>query len=178
MKAVMLAAGRGVRLGNPVSEPVPKVLLRFGGKTLLQRHVEILRRMGVEELVMGVGYHAEQIAREISNLQAGDFVRTVFNPDFHQGNVVTLWSLRDEMRHDSPVLLMDADVLYEEQLFGRLLASRHNSCFLLDRDFILGDEPVKLCVRNGQIVEFRKWVNTDFDYCGESVGFFKFSSAS
>ncbi len=178
MKAVMLAAGRGLRLGKAVSELLPKVLLRFGGKTLLQRHVEILRSLGVEQFVMGVGYHAEQIAREIAHLRAGDFVRTVLNPDFHLGNIVTLWSLRDELRHSGPVLLMDADVLYEERLFGRLLASHHRNCFLLDRDFTPDAEPVKLCVRDGEIVEFRKSVNTDFDYCGESVGFFKFSPAA
>ena len=171
----MLAAGRGIRLGKTVSERLPKVLLRFGGKTLLQRHVEILRAMGVEKLVMGVGHHAEQIAREIENLQAEDFVQTVLNPEFHLGNIVTLWSLRDELRYSGPVLLMDADVLYEEQLLGRLLTSRHRSCLLLDRDFTPDDEPVKLCVRDGEIVEFRKWVNTNFDFCGESVGFFKFS---
>ncbi len=174
----MLAAGKGIRLGEEVSELLPKVLLRFGGKTLLQRHVEILRRIGVKELVIGVGYHAEQIAREIENLHAGDFVRTVFNPDFHQGNIVTLWALRDELRHSDPILLMDADVLYHEQLLGRLLASRHPNCFLLDRDFTPDDEPVKLCIRAGEIVEFRKLVNIDFDYFGESVGFFKFSPAA
>lgn len=178
MKAVMLAAGRGIRLGKSISKVVPKVLLRFGGKTLLQRHVEILRRVGVEQLVIGVGFHAEQIAREIATLQAGDFVRTVLNPDFHLGNIVTLWSLRDEIRQSGPVLLMDADVLYEERLLGRLLASPHQNCFLLDRDFTPDDEPVKLCVRGGEIVEFRKWVNTDFDFCGESVGFFKFAPAT
>ena len=178
MKAVMLAAGRGFRLGKSISKVLPKVLLRFGGKTLLQRHVEILRRMGVEQLVLGVGFHSEQIAREIANLQAGDFVRTVLNPDFHLGNIVTLWSLRDELQHGGPVLLMDADVLYEEQLFGRLLASPHPNCFLLDRDFIPDEEPVKLCVRGSEIVEFRKWVNTDFEFCGESVGFFKFAPAT
>ena len=178
MKAVMLAAGKGVRLGNSDSELLPKVLLRFGGKTLLERHVEILRCLGVNELVIGVGYHAEEIAQEIANLQAGDFVRTVFNPEFHLGNIVTLWSMRAELRYGGPVILMDADVLYEEQLFGRLLASRHPNCLLLDRDFTLDDEPVKLCVRDGEIVEIRKWVNTDFDFCGESVGFFKIAPAT
>ena len=63
MKAVMLAAGKGVRLGNSDSELLPKVLLQFGGKTLLQRHVEILRCLGVDELVIGVGYPAEEVSK-------------------------------------------------------------------------------------------------------------------
>jgi len=35
---------------------------------------------------------------------------------------------------------------------------------------------MKLCVRDGEIVEFRKWISTEFDFCGESVGFFKLSA--
>ena len=44
MKAVMLAAGIGVRLGNSETRNVPKVLLRFGGESLLQRHIDYSRR--------------------------------------------------------------------------------------------------------------------------------------
>jgi choline kinase len=176
MKAVMLAAGIGVRLGPAVTEHPPKVLLRFGGKSLLQRHIEILKRHGVEELVLGVGYHQDEIEQEIADLSAEDFVRTVFNEDYDEGNIVTLWTLRDELCWGGPVLLMDADVLYDERLVRRLVISRHENCLLLDRAFTPGDEPVKLCIRDGEIVEFRKWLSTEFDFCGESVGLFKLSA--
>ncbi len=176
MKAVMLAAGIGARLGSEVTEHPPKVLLRFGGKSLLQRHIEILRRHGISELVLGVGYHQDKIQQEIADLNAEDFVRTVFNKDFEQGSIVTLWTLRDELCCGGPVLLMDADVLYDEGLVRQLVNSRHENCMLLDRDFVPGDEPVKLCVRDGEIVEFRKWLSADFDFCGESVGLFRLSA--
>jgi len=176
MKAVMLAAGIGARLEPAVSKQSPKVLLRFGGKSLLQRHIEILRRLGVEELVLGVGYHQDEIQREVSDLCAEDFVRTVFNEDYKDGNIVTLWALRDELCCGGPVLLMDADVLYDESLLSRLVNSHHENCMLLDRGFTPGDEPVKLCIRDGKIVEFRKWLSAEFDFCGESVGLFKLSS--
>ena len=176
MKAVMLAAGAGIRLGPAVTEHPPKVLLRFGGKSLLQRHVEILRRHGIQELVLGVGYHQDEIEQEIADLCAEDFVRTVFNEGYDEGNIVTLWTLRDELCYGGPVLLMDADVLYDEGLVRRLIDSRHQNCLLLDRAFTPGDEPVKLCIRDGEIVEFRKWLSAEFDFCGESVGFFKLSA--
>ena len=178
MKAVMLAAGVGARLGSNITEPPPKVLLRFDGKSLLEYHLDILRQQGIDELVLGVGYHHQEIEREINALDARDFVRTVFNEDYREGNIVTLWTLRDELRGDEPVLLMDADVLYDERLVRRLVTSRHQNCLLLDREFEPGDEPVKVCVRGGEIVEFRKWLSTDFDFCGESVGMFKLSAAT
>ena len=176
MKVVMLAAGTGSRLGSNITEPPPKVLLRFGGKSLLEYHLEILKQQDIDELVLGVGYNHQTIEREISALGAQDFVRTVFNEDYRAGNIVTLWTLRDELQCGDPVLLMDADVLYDEELLTRLINSSHQNCLLLDRDFESGDEPVKICIRDGEIVEFRKWLSTGFDYCGESVGMFKLSS--
>ncbi len=176
MKAVILAAGIGTRLGKTLAKRSPKLLLRFGGKSLLRRHIEILERQGISELVLGVGYRQEEIEQEIAALGAGNFVRTVFNEDFEEGNIVTLWTLRDELCHGGPVLLMDGDVLYDERLIQRLIASRHKNCVLLDRSFAPGDEPVKVCIRGGEIVEFRKWLSADFDFCGESVGFFRLSA--
>ncbi len=176
MKVVMLAAGIGARLGFTATKPPPKVLLRFGGKTLLQYHIEIFKQQGIDELVLGVGYHHQDIERQIAALGAQDYVRTVFNEDYEEGNIVTLWTLRDELRCGGPVLLMDADVLYDEELIERLVNSRHQNCLLLDRAFDPGDEPVKVCVRDGEIVEFRKWLSAEFNFCGESVGFFKLSA--
>jgi choline kinase len=176
MKVVMLAAGIGARLGLSDTEQSDKILLRFGGKSLLQYHVEILKRLGAHELVLGVGYHHQDIDREIAAIGAQDFVRTVFNERYEDGNIVTLWVLRNELDCGESVLLMDADVLYDDGLIKRLINSRHQNCFLLDREFDSGDEPVKLCVRNGKIIEFRKWLSAEFDFSGESVGFFKLSA--
>jgi len=176
MKVVMLAAGIGSRLGITTIEHPPKVLLNFGGKSLLQYHIEIFQRHGIDELVLGVGYHHQEIERQIAALGAQDYVRTVFNEDYEEGNIVTLWVLRHELCCGGPVLLMDADVLYCEELVERLVNSRHQNCLLLDRAFTPGDEPVKLCIRDGEIVEFRKWLSAEFDFCRESVGLFKLAA--
>ncbi len=51
---------------------------------------------------------------------------------------------------------------------------------LIDRDFEVGDEPVKLCIENGVPVELRKQVAAGlaYDTIGESVGFFRFDQAT
>ena len=179
MRALILAAGLGWRLGGGEQQP-PKCLISLDGRTLLERHLEILAACGVTEVVIGVGYRAQMIRAEIERLQPEVPVRLVFNADFRAGNIVTLWTLREWLTRDEPVLLMDADVLYDQRLMQRLVDSRHADCFLLDRDIEPGEEPVKLCIRDGRPVEFGKQpaAGIEYDFHGESVGFFKLSAAT
>ena len=177
IKALILAAGVGARLGD-VADNRPKALLEFGGKSLLRRHVEILGAAGIDDIVVGVGYRADLIAAELAALGPGSRPRTIANPRFREGSIVTLWTLREELAWGGEVLVMDADVLYDRRMMARLLASAHANCLLFDADFEPGDEPVKICVRGGRIVEFRKRIEVDYDSCGESVGLFRLSPAT
>lgn len=175
MKAIILAAGVGRRLGVDH----PKCLLEFNGRSLMQRHLDLLKKLGVEEVIVGVGHLAEHVIKAIAEYGHADFTRTIFNARFEQGSVISLWILRKELAYGGDVLLMDADVLYDQKMLQRLIETDHENCFLLDRSFEDGDEPVKLCVRDGLLVEFRKQLAPDLDYefSGESVGFFRFGSA-
>lgn len=174
MRAVMLAAGVGNRLGDVGNRP--KSLLTFGGRSLLQRHLDNLADNGITRLTLCVGYEAGQIEAHVRDAPLP--VDCVLNPDYRRGSVRSLWTVGHALASGEDVLLMDADVLYAPALLTRLVRSAHANCFLLDEDFTPGDEPVKICVQDGEIVEFRKKPDPaiSFDFCGESVGFFKFSA--
>ncbi len=172
MRAIILAAGRGRRMTFE-DDRRPKVMLEFGGKTLLRRHIEILRYCGVDEVVVAAGYRAEMIEDEFAACGVAGWAEVVVNPDFDQGSIVTLWTVREQLERGGDIVLMDGDVLYDHRIYERLLASTYDNCFLLDRDFEQGDEPTKLCVRDGVLVEFHKEVDVSFDFWGESVGFFR-----
>ena len=60
--AIVLAGGAGVRL-RPLTDDIPKGLVRVAGKPLLQWVVEWLRQSDVENLVIGVAYLKEKIMR-------------------------------------------------------------------------------------------------------------------
>ena len=175
MKAIMLAAGVGRRLYGDGGDQPPKALLEFGGKTLLQRHIEVLRPLGVEELTMVVGYRKEDVLAEAASVAGADFVSAIENPDFLGGPIVSLWCARHVLRSGEAILFMDADVLYHPSLLERLMRSRHQNCFLLDRDIELGEDPVRLCIRDGNPVDFGKVVEGDFDLVGEWPGFLRLS---
>ena len=177
-RACILAAGVGNRLGAVEDKP-PKALLEFGGKSLLARHIDNLARVGVRSIAIGTGYRADDLKAEAAAARFPGEIEFVHNPDFKEGSVITLAVLGDAMTGaGGPVILMDADVLYDPKLMARLANSSHANCLLVDRDFEEGDEPVKICVRGqSNLVDFRKIVDTQFDWCGESVGFFKWSPA-
>jgi choline kinase len=176
MKAVMLVAGIGKRLG-PNHNHRPKVLLSFGGKSLLRRHLEILDQVGVGELVLVTGFQAEAIEAELAAAPGSVAVSTVHNPDYTEGSVVSLWCAREALAGGGDVVLMDGDVLYDHRLMARLLAASHATCFAMDREFEAGDEPVKICRRAGRLVDFHKMPVAEYDEAGEWVGFLRLSSA-
>lgn len=168
----MLAAGTGSRLERGANPP-PKVMLGFAGKSLLQRHVEILRHLGVDELVMVTGYRAESIHQGIHEAGAEGFVRTIHNPDFIRGTLLSLWTARRELMTGDDIIYMDADVLYDHRLMAALLDSAHGNCLLMDRNHEPGEDPVKICIRDGAIVDFHKVPREKHDHWGEWPGFLR-----
>jgi choline kinase len=175
-RACILAAGVGNRLGDLQDKP-PKALLEFGGQSLLSRHLANLARIGVDSVAIGTGYRAGDLQAEAMRAGFSGEITFVHNPDFTEGSVITMAVLGEAMMSaGGPVILMDADVMYDPKLMARLANSAHANCLLVDRDFEEGDEPVKVCVRGeNDLVNFRKIVETPYDWCGESVGFFKWS---
>jgi choline kinase len=171
MKAIILAAGVGERMGAAAGGR-PKCLLEFDGSTLLARHVALLRANDVTDVSVVTGFGSELIASELE--RAGP-AATILNPDFRSGSVVSLWSARAALRAGADILLMDADVLYHPRILLSLIKGPRRNCFLMDQKFESGEEPVKLCLRHGRIVEFRKQVAPElaFDTQGESIGFFR-----
>jgi choline kinase len=179
MRAIILAAGRGSRLSQSQGSPLPKCLLKFGGITLLERHLRLLQAAGVQEVVMALGFERQAIEAELARLAALGLpaVEIFINERFILGSVLTVHVVADAMRRGGDVLLMDADVLYDSRIMQALAGgAAPSNRILIDRDFEPGDEPVKVCVHNGIAVELRKQVAPDLSYdtIGESVGFFRF----
>ena len=176
MHAIILAAGRGSRLAEHNPEGLPKCLMEFGGRSLLARHLDILYQLGIRQADLVVGYEADRIIDHVGTLASRPDVAFHFNPRYELGSVLSLWAAEETLQAGVPVLVMDADVLYHPAILHRLIGTDIENCYLLDRNFMPGDEPVKIAVRNGAMVEFRKQLEPGlkYDVIGESVGFFRF----
>src|SRR2546429_4787767 len=162
MRAIILAAGRGLRLQQPEEQQLPKCLLQFGGASLLERHLRLLKRAGVDEVVLALGFRHELVEAELDRLRWQPRPQIVLNARYELGSVLTVHTVADAMTRGGDVLLMDADVLYHEGIMSALVAGHKPvNRLLIDRNFEPGEEPVKVCVSDGIPVEFRKKLAPD-----------------
>lgn len=169
MKAIILAAGVGRRLSDSVTEH-PKCLLNLGGRTLLDRMLGSLAAVGVPEVVIVVGHLGDQI--QAATADRGN-VRTLVNPNFRKGAVLSLWTAREEL--DDDVVIMTADVLFPTELLRRLIESPYLDCVLLDPKSENDGEAQMLMAREGRVHDIARGLRGEFDVRGEYVGFMKLS---
>jgi choline kinase len=178
MQAIMYAAGVGMRLKSAFGER-PKVLLEFGGKSLLEWHLVRLTEAGVKNLTLVTGYQRQLIEQALPALRERYqmTITTLNNPDFVEGSILSLAAsipALESLPAGESVLLMDADVLYPAEFLRRLIASPHRTALLIDRDFSTADDdPVLVPIAKGRPFDFVKKWKVKAETIGESIGFFK-----
>ena len=157
MQAVILAAGRGTRLGN-ITRTRPKGLIEVGGKSLLARSLDCLAAAGVATAVLVTGYKGPMIARTLGNQHAGMRLRYIENPKFATtGSMVSLYLARPAVTK-GPLLVLESDLLYDPRFVTAALRAR-GTVLMAAAATGSGDE-VYLCVKNG----------TRLDYLGKAAG--------
>jgi choline kinase len=178
MNAILLAAGVGARLA-PFTDKYPKCLLEIDGKTLLERHLDILCEL-VDGVTLVVGYRHAQLRDAVGAWKTrtghGLPVDFVQNDDYERGSILSLYAAHEVLVGDDTVV-MDADVLYGPDLMQRLLDSSHTNCFLLDDSSEESGEEMMVCVKNERAMHIARShdpsTQSGWDLTGEGVGFFK-----
>jgi len=174
----MYAAGVGARLKSAFGGR-SKILLEFGGKSLLEWHLVRLTEVGVKQLTLVTGYQHQWVEQALPALRERYPIQiaALHNPDFAEGSILSLAAsvpVLQSLPAGEPVLLMDGDVLYPAEFLRRLIASPHRTALLIDREFSTADDdPVLVPIAEGRPFDFvKKWKGAA-ETVGESVGFFK-----
>jgi len=171
MKALILAAGLGKRL----KYNKPKILIKISNKTLLERHYENLFKYGVKKIGIVIGYKNTELKKFIKKIDKHKIIKIFINKQYKLGSIVSLVKAHSFFKEKNEIILMDGDVLYDKKILKKLIFSKKKNCLLIDKNYEIGEEPVKVCIKNKKICDFGKLTTEKFDYCGESIGFFKFS---
>ncbi len=117
MKAIILSAGQGSRLGH-LTDDRPKCLIDFSGRSLLDWQLDTLAANGVDEVVVVTGFHDDLVDASIAARSGGPRVRTIYNPFYKVAdNLGSLFIAKHELEGDC--LVWNGDTLVSEQLMRR-----------------------------------------------------------
>src|SRR6266852_2286912 len=117
-QCLILAAGNGTRIRS-VSAGLPKPLVDFRGKPILEHVIRGAQRAGIERFVIVVGYRSDLIRGWFDDRSLGASVTWVENPDYHKSNGISALMARNEI-HENFLLLM-ADHIFEPETARALL---------------------------------------------------------
>jgi choline kinase len=160
MHALILAAGDGDRL-HPLTDGLPKPLLKVGGRPIIRHVLDGLVDAGVHDAAIVVGYHGAQIRDALEGAQPrGMALRFVENPAYDLGNARSIWAARHSMPRDRCFVLAMGDHLVEPALTGALVAGADGRCRLAVDRAAPGDpradEATRARVRDGRVVDLGK----------------------
>ena len=158
MKAIILAAGIGSRLGN--SDPKPLTKLK-NGESILYRQVEYLSEyIGINNIITIVGYKKDLIMKSFPNL--------LYVYNYYYDTTNTSKSLLAGLRkiENEDVLWLNGDVVFEKELLPQIIKCS-KSCMAVNTNSV-GEEEIKYNVfDDGNIKEVSKTVSPA---SGEAVG--------
>jgi mannose-1-phosphate guanylyltransferase len=113
VNAMILAAGRGTRLG-PLGRETPKVLVEVGGEPMLARQIRYLDGGGADRIVINAHHLADQIEAFVSAHPRADRLRVVLEPSL----LGTAGGVLGALEHlgEGPFAVLYGDVLIDEPL--------------------------------------------------------------
>ncbi|MFI8710609.1 NTP transferase domain-containing protein [Brevibacillus brevis] len=166
MKALLMAAGLGSRINEQI-DGIPKCTVDIGNRTLIENTITELRRNGIEEIAMVVGYQANLIFKLLRD-EPICFYR---NPFYDRTNsIVSLWFARDFLQ-GSDCLLLNADVYFESKVLEVVL--QETTCPVMFADPVRRYEgDYKFGYENGLLLRHGKGLSLE-ETTGEYVGIAK-----
>lgn len=173
MKAIILSAGQGSRLGHLVDDR-PKCLIEFNGRSLLDRQLDTLEACGVHEAVVVTGFHDELVDEAIARRSGGPEVRRVFNPFYKVAdNTGSLFMAREELSGDC--LVWNGDTLVSRALMRRVVGNeRAGICVTIDRKDSYDEDDMKVVEEDGRLRAIGKRIAQGVN--AESIGLLAFRS--
>ena len=173
MKAIILSAGQGSRLGH-LTHDRPKCLIEFAGRGLLDRQLDALAANGIDDVVVITGFRDDQIEAALARRSGGPRVRTVFNPFYKVAdNLGSLFVARDELAGD--VIVWNGDTLVSDELMRRVIANRGQAgiCVTIDRKDRYDDDDMKVvAAEDGRLRAIGKRIAVGVN--AESIGLLAF----
>lgn len=176
-RAIILAAGRGSRLGALTARR-PKCLVPLAGRALLDWQIDALRAAGVRRLAVVRGYRARTIRR--------DGLHAFENPRWAREQMVASLACARDWLAAAPCVVAYGDVVFHPEAVHRLLAAHGDVAITYDLDWRAlwaarfarpEDDAESLRVHDGHVVEIGGQVGDLDDVDGQFMGLVRFTPA-
>ena len=151
MKAMLLNSGIGKRL-RPFTDNNPKCLIKINHDTILEHEIKNLLHYGIKDIIITTGFFEERIRDLIKNKFPEANVKYVKSdkPDI-TNYIYSMWLAKDLA--DDDILLMHGDMVFERELLGRVLKSKHPSCVLVNNEIEVPEKDFKGRIMDGIVRE-------------------------
>ncbi len=125
MKAIILAAGQGLRL-RPLTDHYPKCMVEYKGKQIIDYILETMRSVGLNDIAIVKGYRADVLIKEGT--------KSFINDRYDVTNMVTTLFCSEGF-WDEDLIISYADIIYEPKVLEALIADSADFSVVVDKDW-------------------------------------------
>lgn len=166
MQAIIMAAGKGSRLGEMVYDR-PKSFAEINGKKLIDINIQMLRAHGIHDISIVTGHHGEMFEKMYGDQPD---IRLIYNPFYSFTNVIGSFYMGMHVLGDD-FIYMHADTICDPTILEELMQAKGQIVLPVDEK-PCDEEAMKVKVVNGQIRYISK--KLDATTCdGEFIGIAK-----
>jgi choline kinase len=175
MKAIILAAGRGSRMGSLTTDQ-PKCLTVVHGKSLIEHQINALSEAGIKEIAIVTGYKSEML----NTYGTSHF----HNPWWEETNMVASLLCAKEWLNESDCIVSYSDIFYGSQIVKDLMACNDDIAVAYDPNWLelwskrfenpLDDAETFRIDDNGYISEIGQKASSVEEIQGQYMGLLKF----
>ena len=125
MKAIILAAGEGSRMGK-LTQNIPKPLVKVNGKSIVERQLSILKQNEILDVIIITGPHNKKFNFEK--------IRYIPDENFREHDQLdSLMSAKKEI--DGDIIILYADTIFEDMILAKILESKSDISIAVDMDW-------------------------------------------
>lgn len=174
MKIIIIAAGSGKRLGESTKN-LPKYLINVNGKTIMERQLEVFKKINYEKIIVITGPHKEEFKLEK--------IVYVEDKNYQEHDILgSLMEAREYIKGD--VLIVYSDIIFDDSVLSNIMQSNEDITIAVDLNWRLSYEgrtehPVTEAENvsldnNNSVIEIKKGINRGLKI-GEFLGIMKLS---
>ena len=121
-KAIIIAAGKGTRLGN-LTKDLPKTLLKINKKSMLDHQIDIYNKSGITDINVIVGYQSHKFQNRS--------IKMIHNTDYENNNILESLFFAKDIINDECIISY-SDIIFRNEVVNKLVKDNNPITIVVD----------------------------------------------